>query len=218
MSGVKNKPCIEAYIGATGSGKGVSIKRRLKTLGAKHLLIWDPRDEYGAEAPSYSDRRSLTLAFHGKKGRIKARYVANDREKLADQFDFVCRLAFDVGNMTFLAEELSDVTQPSWAPPAWRKLLTQGRHKAMVILGAAQRPAMIDKAFLGGCTYIRCFTLRYPQDRKAMADAMDVDRARIDALATTEDDVRGTVIGYLERDFRTADEAKAGNIKFRPST
>lgn len=216
MSGVRNEPCIEAYIGATGSGKGVSIKKRLAALKASRLLIWDPRDEYEKHAPAFRDRKSLVNAWHLKKGGVKARYVANEHEPLADQFDFVCKLAFAAGNLVFLAEELSDVTKPSWAPPAWKKIITQGRHQALIVLGAAQRPALIDKSFLGGCTYIRCFTLRYDEDRKAMAKALDVDKARVDALRTIKDS-RGTVIAFLERDFRNADEARAGNIKLSPT-
>ncbi|OWQ83837.1 hypothetical protein CDN99_25565 [Roseateles aquatilis] len=214
---VKNEPSIEAYIGATGSGKGVSLKRRLKALKGGRLLIWDPRNEYSDFAPAVDSLRALVQAFHQRAGPVKARYVANDHQPLAEQFDFVCRLAFAAGNLVFLAEELTDVTKPSWAPPAWRKIITQGRHQGLVVLGAAQRPALIDKSFLGGCTYIRCFTLRYDDDRRAMAKALDVSQDRVDALRTIKDD-RGTVIGYLERDFRHDDEAKPGNIRLKAST
>jgi hypothetical protein len=214
---VKNEPSIEAYIGATGSGKGVSIKRRLDALKPKRLLIWDPRDEYGKYAPAVTDAKALVQAWHLKSGPVKTRYVAGDGKPLAEQFDLVCRLAFAAGNLVFLAEELSDVTKPSWAPAAWRRIITQGRHQGLMVLGAAQRPALIDKSFLGGCTYIRAFNLRYDDDRRAMAKALDVVQARVDALRTLKD-ARGTVIGYLERDFRHDDEARAGQIKLRAST
>jgi len=214
---VKNEPSIEAYIGATGSGKGVSLKRRLKALKGGRLLIWDPRNEYGEFAPAVDSLRALVQAFHQRAGPVKARYVANDHQPLAEQFDFVCRLAFAAGNLVFLAEELTDVTKPSWAPPSWRKIITQGRHQGLVVLGAAQRPALIDKTFLGACTFIRCFTLRYDDDRRAMAKALDVTQDRVNALRTIKDE-RGTVIGYLERDFRHDDEAKAGQIKLKAST
>lgn len=205
---VLNKPRIEAYIGASGSGKGVSINRRLKALRAEgkltRLLIWDPRDEYGEWAPAYRSLPALLGAFkHAKLGPVRARYVPGASVKLEDAFGFVCKLAFTVGNVVFLAEELSDVTTASHAPAAWRQVITQGRHKGLHVLGAAQRPALIDKTFLGNCTYIRCFTLRYREDRAAMSRALDCPEAWVSELQTVEDEARGTtVINFIERDFR----------------
>lgn len=212
---VTNEPRIEAYIGASGSGKGVSINRRLAELKPARLLIWDPRNEYAKHAPAYTSLRELVAAFAKAGGKpIKARFVAGDSLPLEQQFAVICRLAFEAGNLVFLAEELSDVTSASRAPPAWKKVITQGRHQALHIMGAAQRPALIDKTLLGNCTYVRCFTLRYDDDRRAMAKALDVDQARVNALRTVKDH-RGVVIGYLERDFRNADEAVAGTIKLK---
>lgn len=215
----KNEPKIEAYIGASGSGKGVSINRRLAELKPSRLLIWDPRNEYSKLAPKYESLPYLVGAFkHAKAGPVRARYVFDPASgrKLEDDFAMVCRLAFTAGNLVFLAEELSDVTTASRAPAAWKQVITQGRHQGMHVMGAAQRPALIDKTLLGNCTYIRCFNLRYRNDRRAMAEAMDVEEARVQALRTIKDD-RGVVIGYLERDFRNEDEAKAGQIKLKKS-
>jgi hypothetical protein len=213
----KNEPKIEAFIGASGSGKGVSINRRLAELKPERLLIWDPRDEYGKLAPAYSSLSQLVGAFkHAKAGKIRARFVpAADVKKLADPFAFVCQLAFKAGNIVFLAEELSDVTTASHAPAAWRQVITQGRHQGLHVMGAAQRPAVIDKTFLGNCTYIRCFGLRYREDRRAMAAALDVPEADVTALKTTK--TPGAVtINFIERDFRE-DVLRKGQIKLRVS-
>jgi hypothetical protein len=199
---VLNRPQIEAYVGASGSGKGVSLDRRLRELQPRRLLIWDPRGEYAKHAPAYTDPRALLQAFRAAgAGPIRARFVPGPGAKLADAFAVVASLAFAAGELVFLAEELSDVTTPSYAPAAWRQVITQGRHRGLHVLGAAQRPALIDKTFLGNATYIRCFTLRYDADRRAMAAALDVPLQRVAALQTTEERAR-TVIRYVERDFR----------------
>ncbi|MDN3923340.1 hypothetical protein [Roseateles violae] len=212
---VKNEPRIEAYIGSSGSGKGVSLNARLKELKPPRLLIWDPRNEYGKHAPAAASLSHLVGAFkHARGGPIKMRFVAGPDLPIEQAFAAVCKLAFAAGNLVFLAEELSDVTSASKAPPAWRQVITQGRHQALHVMAAAQRPALIDKTLLGNCTYVRCFGLRYREDRRAMAQAMDVDEARVQALRTVKD-ARGVTIGYLERDFRNADEAAAGTIKLR---
>jgi hypothetical protein len=208
-----NRPRIEAYIGASGSGKGVSINRRLAELKPPRLLIWDPRNEYGKHAPAYDSLPYLVGAFkHAKGGPVRARFVPGPGMKLEEAFGFVCRLAFQAGNLVFLAEELSDVTKPAHASAAWKQVITQGRHQALHVIGAAQRPALIDKTFLGNGTFIRCFTLRYANDRKAMAEALDVPLQAITELQTLETE-RGTVINYLERHFRNAEPATKGQIK-----
>ncbi len=205
---VTNKPQIEAYIGASGSGKGVSIKERLKALKGVPLLIWDPRDEYGEYAPAVSMRGMVDAGRSIKAGKArKARFVHDGKSPIAEAFAAVCAIAFAAGGCVFLAEELSDVTTASLAPPEWKRVITQGRHQGLIVLGAAQRPALIDKTFLGNCTYIRCFNLRYAEDRKAMAKAMDVPEADIQALETVDDEDEGkptitTRITYMERDFR----------------
>lgn len=199
---VANRPRIEAYIGASGSGKGVSVNERLRELRPSRLLIWDPRDEYGAHATAYRSLPELVRAFTKAGGQgIKARYVPGASIKLADAFGLVCKLAFNAGELVFVAEELSDVTTGSHAPAAWRQVITQGRHRGLYVLGCAQRPALIDKTFLGNATYIRCFTLRYDDDRRAMAKALDVPQAEVDKLETVETD-KATTIHYIERDFR----------------
>lgn len=214
---VTNEPKIWAFIGSSGTGKGVSINQALAKLKPKRLLIWDPRAEYGAHAPAAPTLPHLAGAFvHAKGGPVRQRYVARPDMPLEKQFATVCRLAFEARDVVFVAEELSDVTSASRAPPAWRQVITQGRHQGLHVIAAAQRPALIDKTLLGNCTFVRCFGLRYAEDRRAMASAMDVDIDRITALRTVKDS-RGVVIGYLERNFRGDDEARAGSIKLPPT-
>lgn len=198
---VTAKPRIEAYIGATGSGKGVSIERRLAALKPPRLLIWDPRGEYAKQAKRVTLQGAVAAVSKAGAAPFKLRVQHEGDVGLEDAFGLLCRLSFQAADNLFLAEELSDVTKPSWAPPAWKKIMTQGRHQRLHIIGAAQRPALVDKNFLGNCTYIRVFTLRYRNDRVAMAESMDVPLADITALETTEGD-GGTTINFLERNFR----------------
>lgn len=208
---VLNRPKIEAYVGGSGSGKGVSIVARLEELKPARLLVWDPRGEYAKHARAYYSLAALVKAFQKAAGSpIKARFVPGGNVNLQEAFDLVCKLAFNAGEIVFLGEELSDVTTASYAPPAWRQVITQGRHRALHVIGSVQRPALVDKSFLGNCTYIRCFTMRWDDDRRAMAKALDVPQALIDALETVEDEARGvTTINYVERDFRVSDKATA---------
>lgn len=195
-----NRPDIRAYIGATGSGKGVSIREHLKRDRPIRLLIWDPLNEYAEFAKPVRTLGEVAQAAKAERFAIAFSPGANPKE-FADKFAMFCRIAFAAGKLKMLVEELADVTGPSFAPLEWRRCTTQGRHRGLKIVAASQRPAQVDKQFLGGCTYIRCFTLRYPADRQAMAGAMDVPQTDIASLSTIENDA-GTVITYIEKDFR----------------
>lgn len=195
-----NEPNIRAYIGATGSGKGVSVRAHLKATKPKRLLVWDPLHEYGEFAKRVDSLEALLTATKAATFAV-AYFPGNDPKQFAGRFAYFCQLAMERGNLTLLVEELADVTSPSHAPMEWRRVTTQGRHRGLAIMAASQRPAQVDKQFLGGCTYIRCFTLRYPGDRAAMAGAMDVPLDQIASLTTTKNE-KGTLITYVERDFR----------------
>ena len=212
-----NRPDIRAYIGATGSGKGVSIRAHLKRERPGRLVVWDPLGEYGEFAQAVGTAGALvTAATKAGTGRLAVALTPAPGTDYRKAFDLFCAVCFRLGDCTMLVEELGEVTSPSWAPLSWRKATTQGRHAGLRIIAASQRPAMIDKGFLGGCTYIRCFTLRYPQDRQAMAGAMDVPLADVAALRTIEDE-RGTSITYIERDFRAGwTKTHTERLKKRP--
>ena len=189
---VTNKPAIEAFIGASGSGKGVSINERLRELAPRRLILFDPRDEYGRWAPAVSDPMAVVRALRkAGDGPVRLRYVPDGRFPLDGAFAVICRAVFQAGNLTFVAEELSNVTKPSYAPPAWRILSSQGRHKGLHILGAAQRPTMIDKDFLGNCTRVRVFMLGYDNDMKAMAKEVRAPVEELEALFTSDNGIEG---------------------------
>lgn len=215
---VFNSPKIEVFVGATGSGKGVSVNRRLAELKPRRLLIWDPRNEYGKHAPAYSKIWELFGAFkHAKGGAVRARFVPDGRIDLDEAFAFVCRLAFEDQKkrearglepeaLVMMAEELSDVTKPSYAPPDWRRCITQGRHVGLHILAATQRPALIDKTILSAATVVRCFMLGYDADVKVMATELRAKPEEIEALFTQEvgeGEAKETTIHYMERLRRT---------------
>lgn len=206
-----NKPSIRAYVGASGSGKGVSVRDHLKKEKPARLLVWDPLNEYAA----FCKTRTADLAVVAReaaKGNFTIAFSPGPHAgKFAERFEMFCRIAFAAGNCTVLVEELSDVTSASFAPQPWARLTRQGRHRGLRLIACTQRPAKVDKDFLGSTTYVRTFTLRYPEDRRAMAAVMGVPTGDVDALHTTEGP-KATEIHFIERDFRGG-KAEKGVIR-----
>lgn len=169
---------IEAVIGASGSGKSAYIKGEIRRRKPKRLLIYDPEGEYaafGRQVSKMSEVHSILLQAQGGKG-FKVVFCPHaDPKKAAAQFNLLCRLAFEAGHMLFVAEELADVTTPSHAPAGWSMMTRRGRKRGVSIIGATQRPANIDKNFLGNCSAVRSGRLMYEEDARAVAKVLGVD-------------------------------------------
>ncbi len=202
-----NKPSLRAYIGATGSGKGVSIREHLKREKAQRLVVWDPLREYGAFGKYVTTIADLCAALKADRFAV-CFWPGAEVDAFAAKFDLFCRAVFAAGNCTVHIEELADVTTPSHAPPSWRRITKQGRHRGLRVIAATQRPADCDKAFLSGITYARAFTLRWPKDKKILAECMGEPFAEVASLTTVERADGSTAITYLDKDFRAGTREK----------
>lgn len=174
--GTKNKAKIHAVIGASGTGKSSYIKKDL-LRDYDQLVVWSPledTDDYATFCGGVVARKITDLVAEVKAGATAIVYwpAAGSDKELKQQFDLFCRVVFECRGAHVLVEELSQVTMPSWAPPAWKKLSTAGRHRGLTLIGVSQRPANIDKDFLGNCTEVRCYRVNYDADAKVMADSL----------------------------------------------
>lgn len=174
--GTKNKAQIVAVIGASGTGKSSYIKGEL-LKNYRRLLVWSPlekTDNYAAFCGGKVVTGKISeLVAQIKAGTKAIIYVPTGKDSdVKKQFDLFCRCVWEIEGAHVLVEELSRVTMASWAPPAWKNLSTAGRHQGLTIIGTSQRPANIDKDFLGNCTEIRCYRVNYDTDAKVMADSL----------------------------------------------
>ena len=212
---VENKAAIMAVLGSSGSGKSSFVKRETRR-GHPRLLVWDPLGEY--QGATTDKVHELLAALRSKKFRLVFRPSDDDKIR-AVQFDLVCRAALAAGNLTLVVEELRFVTTPSRAPVGWARVCLTGRHKGLTVYGLSQRPASIDKDFLGNCTRIRCGRLVYPEDVRAVGRALGLkvrpdpagqdlktawSMARLEVLQPLE---------WIEKDMTTG-KFSAGRLKF----
>lgn len=211
-----NKPSLRAYIGATGSGKGVSLREHLKREKPSRFVCWDPLREYGQFGKYVTTIPELCKALASQKFGV-CFWPGPELEAFAPKFDLFCRAVFSAGNCTVHIEELADVTTPSHAPPSWRRITKQGRHQGLKVIAATQRPADCDKAFLSGVTYMRAFTLRWPKDRKVISECLDEPLAEVSSLTTVEKPDGSTHITYLEKDWRAGTRDKKTIVLKRKS-
>lgn len=181
-----------AIMGTTGCGKTTELKKRLGMKKRPRTLIWSPKevlDNYADFYPGSLVTSSVLQVLQavkaaGKKGGYHVVFVPtlNQKKDMA-LFDVFCQIALASCKLTMVVEELHSVTQPSNAPDGWRKVNFMGRGFGVHVFGLSQRPASVDKAFMGSLSYVHCGRLPHPPDRAAMAEIIGVDKKEISELS-----------------------------------
>lgn len=196
-----------AIIGATGCGKTTELKKRLSSKKRRRTLIWSPKekfDNYAAFFPGTLTTSSvsevLQIVKAAGKGGFHVVFVPtlNQRKDMA-AFDVFCKIALAAGNLTMVCEELHSVTQASNAPDGWRKVNFMGRSYGLDVFGLSQRPASVDKAFMGSLSFLHTGRLPHPPDQKAIADVLGIDRADIAALTGYQAIQKDMLTGKITR-------------------
>lgn len=207
--GVLNQPHIAMAFGVTGSGKSTWVKRTFLSPVPERLLIWDysPVNEYARFGQVLPLRELCETAARCHKRGLTFRLVYHpkmcQRAELEQRFTVFCRLAMALGELTMVVEELRYVTQPWRAPDAWAHCVLTGRKMGLTIVATSQRPAHVDKDSLGNATLIHTGRLIYPDDVKAVSQAMICDPEQVRRLDFLE---------YIESDEQRA--LSSGRITF----
>ncbi|WP_428398416.1 hypothetical protein [Marinobacter salarius] len=175
---------IQVVCGSSGSGKSVTIKKRL--MKEKRLLIWDIDDEYTGDVGIPGCQRITSMAeLAAKVKKAKAGKFAYVGPK--SDFERWCRVAFAWGYCAVVAEETAGVTTPQKAPDAWHTLISRGRKRGIKpLVGVTQRPSESDKTIMGNATSIQCGRMTRFQDRKYMANEMDLPVEYLSRLGKKE--------------------------------
>lgn len=197
-----------AILGATGCGKTTELKKRLAKKKRPRTFVWSPKEALDNYASLYAGSvvvRTSTevlqaLKEAGKRGGFHLVFQPTlDQKKDTALFDVVCKMLLAAGNVTLVVDELHSVTQPSNAPHGWRKLNFMGRGYGVHVFGLSQRPASVDKAFMGSLSAIHVGRLPHPPDQKAVAEILGVDRAQVAALTGYQAIQKDMLTGKINR-------------------
>jgi len=210
MSGEGKKANIWAIMGATGGGKGNTVKKFYQKAKPKRSIIWDGLhdfNEHGVNVQTLTELHNAITTTKGFKKNFNIVFKPDLKYRNPDVFNLVCKLAYGVGDMLFIADELKHVTSPTNAPMWWSEMNTSGRHKGLSIIGTSQRPAQIDKDFFSNATHIRAFRVNYSSDVKVLADVMKVKQEEVSGLPMYQ---------HIERDMLTGETTRGQEKEYKP--
>lgn len=202
-----NSANIISVIGASGAGKTSYVMREVAKSKPKRVLIWDTKGEFADEG--HAQRvESLTDLIRLTKGKAAFRLALvpyGAGRDLIKLFDLFTQLAFHLGNLTLICEELSDVCRGgSCSAAGWRKAITQGRSAGLFIYALSQRPTLMDKDTLANSSTVRCGRLGWKTDAKMLAPVMWCEESDLINLLPLE---------FVEYEAKTR-HVKRGILKF----
>lgn len=197
-----------AIMGSTGCGKTTELKKRLAKKKRPRTFVWSPKEALDNYAALYAGSVVVRTASEvldvlrvaGRRGAFHLVFQPTlDQKRDMALFDVVCRMLLAVGNLTLVVDELHSVTSASNAPHGWRKLNFMGRGYGIHVFGLSQRPASVDKAFMGSLSAIHCGRLPHPPDQKTVAEILGVDRSEVAGLVGYQAIQRDMLTGKVTR-------------------
>lgn len=172
---------LELITGSSRTGKTALALQ--ETRRARPLLVWDPEGQWsamGATRPiELAELLELTRSGLFKQARLS--YIAAPSLK---EFDRFCSIAWAWirlhADTTILVEELSDVTHPGKAPPAWGVIIRRGLKYGARIIAITQSPVESDKTVVRNAGRVVAFGQERLDDRAYMARALDVPLSELE--------------------------------------
>lgn len=168
-------------VGRRGSGKSTLTKGLLK--GRPKVVVFDPRNEYGAASGwtvAYTRTEVLKAMKRNWARGFHIAYVpeAGNEIEALHKLTLICWAAQspyedgrDTRKLTLVIEE-ADLSYPATALPrdlsGMQRVVNQGRHVGIEVIAVTQRPALISRNFRGNVATSYVFPLADEDDQIAV--------------------------------------------------
>lgn len=130
------------------------------------MIVFDPLGEYPGKI-FYHLGELLRYA----RGRARFFAVYRPRDARAE-FPWLARIAYEVGSLCLVAEEISWAISPAKMPPEIEILIRYGRHRDVELLGISRRPAEVNRDLTANANELYIFRTHEPRDLKYFRDVI----------------------------------------------
>jgi DNA helicase HerA-like ATPase len=158
---------VVACFGRRGVGK--TTLARMIARHQSRLVVWDYLGEYGPLAFRTSDTEALAeyLVWARARKFAAARYIPS--EGTVEEFESFCAVVYRSSNLLVVVEEAAAVCSASYLPPAFGRIVRQGRHRGLGLLWCTQRLAEVSRTLTSLTDVWAGFSLSEPADLQALA-------------------------------------------------
>lgn len=154
---------IILILGKRGSGKSYLAN---KLIGdEKRLFVYDTLSEYEGGIVFGTEDREKMLEFWRQVYRKNFKIIYRPINPV-DEIDGICELIFELGNVTFLVEEIDCYCSAFKISQNFAQIVQRGRHKNITLIGVTQRPYGINRLLTSQAKEIYVFNTNEPRDRE----------------------------------------------------
>jgi hypothetical protein len=161
---------IVGIVGRKGSGKSTRTATLLKYV--PRILVWDPMADHTRLLPDtiegLRDELDDYLAEASDKHNFACTYVPGDN--LEWEFEQVCELAYDFGDLLLVVEEAPLVCKAGHMPPRFGRIVRTGRHRGLDLLWTAQRASEVSRTLTSATDFWIFYSQTEPRDLDAIAE------------------------------------------------
>ena len=157
----------------TGMGKSLWCKQN--TAHLTRLITLDHQKEYrrGVIVETFQD-----LTDYLKQSPRSFRCICRFQDK--DEIFAAIELAWELGNCTLLAEEVSIICRPNWIDENLEKITLFGRHRNVSLVATTQRPALVHRSITAIAEKIVAFRHEETSDLEYLKDrGFDPEQVRM---------------------------------------
>lgn len=171
-------------IGKRGSGKSYLTKKLIAVHN--RLLVYDIMSEYTSclvfEKETINEFRMFWGHVYKNDFRFAYRPIQPKQE-----IDYLAKLVFALGNMTFVVEEIDSICTAYDMPESFSRIIARGRHRNITLIGVTPAPFGIHRDLTRQAKEIYVFNTKEPRDRDYLRSLLGQEiEAKLDALGQYE--------------------------------
>lgn len=152
---------VKLIFGVRGEGKTFYAKSQLRNV--PRYIVYDPLAQYGdcgVCLETFDEFKKFLLANY-RKAAMRAVYQPVTPET---DFETVCELVYDLGNITYVVEEIGFFIGSMSLGFNLANIIQRGRHRNINFVGINQRPFGIPRILTSQAKEIVSFRQREPRD------------------------------------------------------
>jgi len=171
-------------IGKRGSGKSFLTKRMI--ANHQRLLIYDIMSEYTDGLVFGPETKREFAEFWGYIYKKSFRFAYRPIQP-KEEIDYLARLVFALGNMTFVVEEIDSICTAYDLPETFSRIIARGRHRNITLIGVTPAPFGIHRDLTRQAKEIYIFDTNEPRDRVYLRNLLGQEiEPKLDALGQFE--------------------------------
>jgi len=181
---MNNEKKVILIIGKRGSGKSYLVKKMIAEL--RRLLVYDIMSEYRGGIVFGTETMTEFRSFWGWTYKKDFRFIYRPIQP-KEEIDYLARLVFALGNMTFVVEEIDSICSAYDLPETFSKIIARGRHRNISLIGVTPAPFGIHRDLTRQAKEIYVFDTNEPRDRVYLRGLLgkEID-SKLDALGQYE--------------------------------